>query len=341
MFRPIGGLLTALVITSVLSGADSEPKKGEPEPKHDATVTREAEVKLADGSTVRVLLLQESIDVVTKYGKLKVPTSDIRRIDFGIHTPDDVVKKIEDALARLASDTFNQREAAGKVLVEFGATAYPQVRTAAKSADPEVAQRAQVVLERIKDKVPASQLRTKVEDVIVTTEFTVQGRIASPAVKVRTAYFGDLDLKVNDLRAFRSTVGNTGEAVEFVVDASKCSNQDNTLWQDTGLNVEPDAPLSVTASGQVSLRDGVGAQFNAGPAGNQQFRRNAGGPYAPGTLLGKIGENGSIFVIGEKYETTPKQEGKLLVQIAPSPWQEVCSGTYKLKVTGAHKEGAP
>src|SRR4051794_1367538 len=41
------------------------------------------EVRFADESHVKMTLETTSIDVVTRYGKLTVPTSDIRRIEFG------------------------------------------------------------------------------------------------------------------------------------------------------------------------------------------------------------------------------------------------------------------
>jgi hypothetical protein len=52
-----------------------------------------------------------------------------------------------------------------------------------------------------------------------------------------------------------------------------------------------------------------------------------------GALLGKIGENGEPFVVGERYEATPEKEGTLFLQIAPSPWQCPSAGTYDVKIT--------
>jgi len=48
--------------------------------------------------------------------------------------------------------------------------------------------------------------------------------------------------------------------------------------------------------------------------------------------------SGPRYEIGERYENSPKQEGKLFVQIAPSPYTDNCSGSYKLKVNGGRKE---
>ena len=49
-----------------------------------------AEVRFGDGSIVRMTLLQENLEVQTKYGKLNIPLSDVRRVEFG-HDPDENV----------------------------------------------------------------------------------------------------------------------------------------------------------------------------------------------------------------------------------------------------------
>jgi hypothetical protein len=53
---------------------------------------------------------------------------------------------------------------------------------------------------------------------------------------------------------------------------------------------------------------------------------------AAGILLGRIGENGKVFVIGERYQGTPNQEGTLYLLIAPSPWNNASTGSYKVKI---------
>src|SRR5262249_42622864 len=78
-----------------------------------------------DGTKVRMVIQQDHLDVVTKYGKLTVPTTEIRRVEFGFRVPDDVAKKIEAAIANLGSANFPEREAATKELAALGRLAYP------------------------------------------------------------------------------------------------------------------------------------------------------------------------------------------------------------------------
>src|SRR5689334_16488587 len=47
-----------------------------------ATVAVDVEVRCMDDSTMKLKLLDERLEVVTKYGKLEIPATDVRRIDF-------------------------------------------------------------------------------------------------------------------------------------------------------------------------------------------------------------------------------------------------------------------
>src|ERR1700685_2669689 len=74
--------------------------------KKDAPRSNLAEVRLGDGSLVRIAILQEKLDVMTRFGKLSIPFTDIRRIDFGVHLADGVSAKIDNAIKQLGSDAF-------------------------------------------------------------------------------------------------------------------------------------------------------------------------------------------------------------------------------------------
>src|SRR6476619_5550763 len=104
--------------------------------------TVEMVARFHDGTTIRKATLQDSITIQTRYGKLNVPFADIRRVEFGLHVPEESAQKIEAALRSLGSDKFAEREAASKELVAQGFRAYAVVQAAVKSKDKEVATRA-------------------------------------------------------------------------------------------------------------------------------------------------------------------------------------------------------
>jgi flagellin-specific chaperone FliS len=269
-------------------------------------------VQFHDGTTVRILTLQDKLEVTTKYGKLAVPTADVRRIEFGLHTPADIAKKVEEAMTELESSDFSQREEAGKRLVTLGRYAYPALVKASKGSNLETTRRVQGLLKSVRDKYPAYQLKMTDNDLIHTREFTIAGKIESPVIKARTEHFGDAQLKLSELRAMRTAAAN--DTSEISVDAAKYGSNPNT-WMETEYNVTPDGKLLITAEGSVDVYAQNPGQYISGPAGNAQIGQR--GMYVPGVLLGRIGENGPIFVVGARSETTPNREGKLFLHIWP------------------------
>lgn len=296
--------------------------------KKEAPRCPQAEVRFLDGSLVRVQLLQENLEVMTKYGKLTVPLRDIRRIEFGVHLPMGVEPQIEQAIKQMGSDVYKQREEAARDLVNMGPLAFPAVQKAARNSDLEVAQRAATVLKRISEKVPADQLRSKLEDTIQTQEFPIIGRIVSPTIKASSIHFGDLSLKLSDLRSLhvRTSLGD----LELSVDAAKYGSQPDQ-WLDSGLVIDAGQRLVILGDGQVDLWPQGPGQYMTGPKGYTTPGKGSG--FMAGSLLGRIGDNGKVFLIGERFEGVPAEEGKVFFHIVPSPWNNASTGTYRVKIS--------
>src|SRR5205807_213564 len=83
-------------------------------------------------------------------------------------------------------------------------------------SDLETNQRVQMALKRIRAKVTPDLLRLTVSDRLVTTDFPISGKIVTPTLKAKTPYFGDLDLKLSELRSI-SWVGSNIDS-EAVID---------------------------------------------------------------------------------------------------------------------------
>jgi hypothetical protein len=294
----------------------------------------EMEVRLVDGSRIHMIILQENLEIVTKYGTLTVPTRDIRKIEFGVRHVEAVRKRITDAICKLGSVSFKEREGAGTDLLAIGPPAYLSLQQAKKSADREVAHRAEALLEQMRQRFTEDQLRTRPDDLVQTLDFTIAGRVTSPTIRAMTTIFGDAQLKVSDLRSIR-LLGGLAE-IEVNVDATKYTSTHN--WMDTGVLLTPDDEVSVTASGQVDLMINGGGNMVTGPAGSHQWGNGPGGAgHPPGALLGKIGDSGTVFVVGESYKTTCKKEGRLYLQITPGPFGgngNMVGGSYKVNIIG-------
>lgn len=290
-----------------------------------------AEVRFDDGSLVRMTLLQENLEVMTRYGKLTIPLSEVRRVDFGLHVPAEVHRQLNQSVRLLSSSAYKDREGACRELLQAGHLAGPLLRKASRSADQEVAYRANGLLRKIAERVPAEALSLKEEDVIHTAQFTIVGVIVSPAIKAHSAHFGALSLKIADLRTLHLRHHGNGSAV--TLDAVKHGSAPDQ-WLDTGIQLDASLRLSVKAEGQVDLWPQGPGQYLAAPKGYNTAGK--GGQFMAGALIGKIGVHGKAFLIGEHYEGSPSGEGRLYLQIVPSPWNNASTGTYRVQVRTDH-----
>jgi len=290
-----------------------------------------AEVRFGDGSIVRMTVLQDNLEVLTKYGKLTIPMSDIRRVEFGLHVPSDIHQQIYHSIKRLASEVYKERDGASKELLQVGHFAFPSLQKASRSPDQEVSTRAVSVIKQISERVPAALLKLREEDVIHTAEFTVIGRISSESIKANSPHFGDVALKLSDLRTLH--MRQNGGKQELLVDAAKYGS---TLeqWFDTGILVDVAQRITVASEGQVDLWPQGPGQYVALPKGYNTAGK--GGQFLAGALIGRIGENGKAFLVGENYEGTTNEEGKLYLQIVPSPWNNASIGQYRVRVQTSH-----
>jgi hypothetical protein len=311
------------VVLAAGVGLAQEPTKKEP--------AHLAEVRFNDGSLVRMTILQDDVEVMTKYGKLTIPLKDVRRIDLGLHLPAGLDQQLDQSIRLLASTVYKEREEASRDIVQAGYLAYPFLKRASRTSDLEVAHRVSGLMKRIADKHPPEQLKMKEEDVVHTVEFAVIGRIVSPSIKAHSAHFGDLALKLSDLRTVHLRTGG-GES-ELTVDAGKHGSSPDQ-WLDTGINLDTSMRLVITGEGQVDLWPQGPGQYMTTPKGYTTAGK--GSSYMAGCLVGRVGDTGKVFLIGERYDGTPNEEGKLYLQIVPAPWNNASTGSYRVRVCTDH-----
>ncbi len=289
-----------------------------------------AEVRFQDGSLVRVSIDQPAIDVQTRYGKLTVPIAEIRRIELGLHWPPGRREQLERAIQALASNAYKEREQATRELLDAGPLAWPLLKQA-KASDPEAIQRSAGLLKRLEAKYPQELLQRRETDLVYTAEFPVVGRILAPALKATSAHFGDLSLKLADLRTltFRGP-----DQTELTIDAAKHGSAPDQ-WLDTGINLDADVRLLINADGQVDLWPQGSGQYMATPKGYTTAGK--GSTFLAGALVGRVGDHGKQFLIGERYDGAPGEEGRFYVHIVPSPWNNASTGSYRARISTSFK----
>lgn len=201
-------LLVALV-TAPPAGAGPQPLQPLESTKPRPAV--EADVKYVDDSGMKLKLLDEKLELVTKHGVLIVAVADIRRIDFANRVPADVAEKVALAVSKLNHSEFTVREAATAELKGYRERAYLAVLKAIKHDDPEVSRRADEVVKFIQNKVPPALLEARDTDVVFTDESKITGRLTAEVLRVGTFQFGEQQLKLADLRTLRTGPGAVGE----------------------------------------------------------------------------------------------------------------------------------
>ncbi len=192
------------------------PARGGPQPPQPpesakSRPTVDVEVKYIDDSTMKLKLLDEKLEFVTKHGVLQVAVADIRRIDFANRVPPDVAEKVMHAIGKLNHSDFKVREAATAELKGYRERAYPSALKALKSEDPETSRRADEVVKYIQARVTPALLETRDTDVIQTDDSKITGRLTAEVLRVGTFQFGEQQLKLSDLRTLRTFTGVAAE----------------------------------------------------------------------------------------------------------------------------------
>jgi hypothetical protein len=258
-------VLVGALFARPLSG-DERPKTAEdhtaPMPTRSASRPAAVQVRFTDESVLKLTLQEERIEFQTPYGKLLIPTSHVRRIEFATRISEDEARRMEAAAGNLGNASFRLREEAGAQLAQFGAKAYATLVQATRHTDPEVVRRAEKLLEQLREAFAEDQLEVRKYDVIYTEESKIAGRVEAASLKAHTAQFGDVQLKLADMHSLRSlTAGGEAEPTKALPDPGNLVLYQNQIgktfsFQVTGSNIgtvwgtdvyTSDSPLAVAA----------------------------------------------------------------------------------------------
>jgi LCCL domain len=190
----------ALLLFPCQAGAQGRKTIDDPigkEKKKDAET--QVEVRFTDQSVLKLALREDRFDFKTEYGKLSIPVADVKRIEFGMRIPEDVQRRIDAAIADLGNPQFRRREEAGAILLGLREKAYGAVVKATKHQDMEIANRADELVKKFKESVPAEMLALKDFDVVHTESSKIAGRIEAISLRANTIQFGEVQLRLADV----------------------------------------------------------------------------------------------------------------------------------------------
>jgi len=206
--------LSAAILVSPVSYTNAAAPEPTPPDAARGAVGLEVEVKCIDDSTLKLRLLDEKLELVTKYGFLQIAVADIRRIEFAHRCPPEIAERIALAISKLGHPDYQVREQATTDLKAFRERSYPYVLKATKSDDPEISRRADEVVKHIQGRVPAPQLEPRLNDVIHTDDSKFSGKLAAQSLRVQTSQFGEQALKLADMRSLRSGSAAVAEELQ-------------------------------------------------------------------------------------------------------------------------------
>ncbi len=188
--------------TAPLGAGGSPADKGTRKPP--APAPGAVEVRFTDDSILKLTLREDRVELKTPYGKLLVPVADIRHIEFATRLSPDVARRVRIAVANLGSTEFRLREEATAELLALREKAYPALLEATRGKDLEVARRASDLLEKVREVVPEDHLEIRKADVLQTDDSRISGHIEAAEWRADTVQFGEVRLKISDIRTLRS-----------------------------------------------------------------------------------------------------------------------------------------
>lgn len=210
LFARIAPVALAALALSYVAVSDAAPVTGT---TVSAVAGTEVEVRCVDDSVLKLKLLDERLNISTRYGSLQVPVADIRRIEFATRVTPEVAERVSLLIANLNHPDFEAREKATAELRELRERAYFPLLKAIKHQDPEISRRAEETVRYIQQKVPPGQLDVREYDVIHTDDSKFTGMIGAAVLRVQTTMFGEQSLRLADIRSLKSGTSIAAEEI--------------------------------------------------------------------------------------------------------------------------------
>ncbi len=146
------------------------------------------EVRASDGKYHKVTPTEAELTIETRFGTVKVPMNEVKRLEFGLRASDAQKKALADALADVLGGNGRTREAGKEALIDLGLLAYPEVTRALKTAPKEALPHLKMVHDKLKRQIGEDDDPADADVVYTTDGSKLSGKLSPEAVRVK---FGD------------------------------------------------------------------------------------------------------------------------------------------------------
>ena len=275
---------------------------------------------LLDGSVIAGDLSVNEIGLETDFGKLVIPIDRIRNLRPGLDSYPKLAGEIEGLIKNLSSDDYKTREQAHKELAAMGVKVRKELERFAADENPETKRHIAEILkefeeqaeDRTDDEDVAAELPWIRLDTVVTSSFTVLGRVSPKEFQVASKY-GPLTVQLADVKfGERETAGREAVRKTVAVDGTNIAQRS---FKSTDIRVQAGDKISFRADGSLIMSP-WGNNASSTPDGAPNYGWYIPNQIPGGALIARIGDKGVAFKVGRQLNFVAKNSGVLQLAIA-------------------------
>lgn len=297
---------------------------------------------LQDGSVISGDLSISDVTMTTTFGKLIIPIEKIQSFSPGLSSNPKLNEEIATLINNLGADDYKAREQAHRDLVARGLRIRQQLVARAGDENAEIKRHISDILKEFEqleeeredeDQQVANETALIAQDTIVTSEFTVIGKISPVEFSIDSKY-GPLKIALSDIAKAEREVVAGKQTLRKNLDIQG-TNLAARNFKSTGIKVRAGDRLNIRADGTITLSP-WGNNAQSSPDGMPNYGWYIPNQIPTGSLCGKIGDKGTPFKVGRNYSTVVKQSGILHLALAmPNEYSGEgyqFPGAFKVKV---------
>lgn len=296
---------------------------------------------LQDGSVISGDLSVAEISVETQFGNLVVPIAKLRSFTPGLDSNAKAAATIEALVDKLSSDDFKTREQAHKDLAAMGIRVQRELEQHTVTDNAELKRHLSEILKEIGEAAEEASDDEQANgvskpwirlDTVVTTDFTVLGKVEPPEFTVASKY-GPLKISLGDIaRAERESGTRESLRKSLTVSGNSLAQRG---FKGSGIRVQAGDKIILKAEGNVVLTP-WGSNAQSSPDGMPNYGWYVANQIPCGALVGRIGEKGQVMKLGRSLTFVAKTTGILQLAIGMSDGQagegNQFPGEYKVNI---------
>lgn len=298
-------------------------------------------VHLKNGDIISGKSTLNKIAITTAYGNLTIPIDQISALQFGIpsdHSKDAAV--VADLTKLNAAKGLDAKTIYDKLLA-MGTPVLSTVKTFSESTNYSISENENYTIEQLLDelyKIANLSSADPIEDAITFGNNNyIEGNITFSDILLQSDY-GNLTFKKDKIESLdismidESTILGNGQ---FRLKANtQISGNEKQGWVNTGISLKEGDKFTITASGKIILKSLSGGAFNPDGyvSGTKDGAYNEDAEIKYGSVVYKIGENGTYLGAGSKFEGVAESSGPLFISIYETVYDKSNTGSYTVTV---------